>query len=78
MTGKVDEATLETLIADCKTPQDVAGLYQQLLQRVIDRSLSAELDAHLGYERHEKSAAGMRSNTRNGATKKRKRPRPSS
>lgn len=71
MTGKVDEATLEALIAGCKTPQDVAGLYQQMLQRVIDRSLSAELDAHLGYERHEKSSEGSRTNTRNGATKKR-------
>ena len=54
MTGKVNEATLEALVAGCKTPQDVAALYQQMLQRVIDRSLSAELDAHLGYERHEK------------------------
>ena len=49
MTGKADEATLEALIAGCKTPQDVAGLYQQMLQRVTDRSLSAELGAHLGY-----------------------------
>ena len=71
MTGKVDEATLEALIAGCKTPQDVAGLYHQMLQRVIDRGLSAELDAHLGYERHEKSADGTRANTRNGAAKKR-------
>lgn len=71
MTGKIDEATLEALIAGCKTPQDVAGLYTRMLQRVIDRSLSAELDAHLGYERHEKSADGARVNTRNGATKKR-------
>lgn len=70
MTGKVNEATLEALIANCKTPQDVAALYQQMLQRVIDRSLNAELDAHLGYERHEKSTDGVRANTRNGATKK--------
>lgn len=69
--SKVDEATLEALVADCKTPQDVAGLYQRMLQRVIDRSLSAEMDAHLGYVRHEKSADGTRANTRNGATKKR-------
>lgn len=71
MMSKVDEATLEALVADCKTPQDVAGLYQRMLQRVIDRSLSAEMDAHLGYVRHEKSADGTRANTRNGATKKR-------
>ena len=61
----------QALVADCKTPQEVAELYQRMLQRVIDRSLSAELDAHLGYERHEKSADGTRANTRNGVTKKR-------
>ena len=71
MASKTNEATLDALIADCKTPQDVAALYQQMLQRVIDRSLGAELDAHLGYERHEKSGEGQRANTRNGATKKR-------
>jgi len=71
MTGKVNEATLEALVAGCRTPQDVAALYQQMLQRVIDRSLSAELDAHLGYERHEKPLEGARTNARNGSTKKR-------
>ena len=64
MTGKVNEATLEALVAGCETPQDVAALYQQMLQRVIDRGLSAELDAHLGYERHEKLLDWARSNTR--------------
>ncbi|MCB0074220.1 MAG: IS256 family transposase [Caldilineaceae bacterium] len=71
MAEKVDEHALEALLSGCKTPQDVAALYTQMLQRVIDRGLSAELDAHLGYERHEKSADGERRNTRNGATKKR-------
>ena len=41
------------LTAQCKTPRDVALLYTQMLQRVIDRSLSAELDAHLDDERHD-------------------------
>ena len=71
MADKVDERALEALLSGCKTPQDVAGLYTQMLQRVIDRGLSAELDAHLGYERHAKAAEGERSNTRNGSTKKR-------
>jgi putative transposase len=70
MAGKVDEATLETLLAGCKTPQDVAALYTQMLQRVIDRGLNAELDAHLGYERHARGAEGARANTRNGTTRK--------
>ncbi|HOY80017.1 MAG TPA: transposase, partial [Hyphomonadaceae bacterium] len=71
MADKVDERALEALLSGCKTPQDVAALYTQMLQRVIDRGLSAELDTHLGYGRHEKSTDGERGNTRNGATKKR-------
>lgn len=71
MADKVDERALEALLSGCKTPQDVAALYTQMLQRVIDRGLSAELDAHLGYERHEKAVEGERPNTRNGSTKKR-------
>lgn len=71
MAMNVDETMLDGLVADCKTPEDVASLYTQMLQRVIDRSLSAELDAHLGYGRHGKSADGARANTRNGTTPKR-------
>ena len=71
MAQKIDEATLEALLSGCKTPQNVAALYTQMLQRVIDRGLSAELDAHLGYERHAKAVEGERPNTRNGSTKKR-------
>ncbi len=71
MTKKVDEAMLDGLTSQCKTPEDVAALYSQLLQRVIDRSLSVELDAHLGYEKHDKSSQGRRSNARNGTTPKR-------
>ena len=71
MADKVDEMALEALLSGCKTPHDVAALYTQMLQRVIDRGLSAELDAHLGYERHAKAVEGERSNTRNGSTKKR-------
>ena len=71
MADKVDVGALDALLSGCKTPQDVAALYTQMLQRVIDRGLSAELDAHLGYERHAKAVEGERPNTRNGATKKR-------
>ena len=53
MAVKVDETTLNALLADCKMPQDVASLYTQILQRVIDRGLNAELDAHLGYARRQ-------------------------
>jgi len=42
-----------------------------MLQRVIDRGLSVELEAHLGYERHDKAADGRRADARNGTTSKR-------
>ena len=71
MAGKVDESSLDALAAGCKTLEDVASLYTQMLQRVIDRGLNAELDAHLGYTRHDKGADGARTNTRNGSTTKR-------
>nr|WP_306673842.1 transposase [Tahibacter caeni] len=60
---------LDGLLSECKTPADVDALYTQLLQRVINRSLDAELDAHLGYAKHEKGVTA-RPNSRNGATKK--------
>ena len=42
-----------------------------MLQRMINRSLEAEMDAHLGYGKHEKLAAGSsRSNMRNGKIEK--------
>ncbi|MDH2435273.1 hypothetical protein QCD60_22365 [Pokkaliibacter sp. MBI-7] len=38
---------LDELLKDCKTPQDVDTFYSQLLQRMINRSLDAEMDAYL-------------------------------
>lgn len=70
MAVKLDETMLEGLAMGCKTPEDVASLYSQLLQRVINRSLEGELDAHLGYARHAKSETGRRTNGRNGGTVK--------
>jgi putative transposase len=60
---------LDALLGDCKTPQDVDSLYSQLLQRLINRSLDAEMTAHLGYGSGE-SGKEKRANTRNGKSKK--------
>ncbi|AKK65974.1 transposase [Xanthomonas oryzae pv. oryzicola] len=57
---------LEQLTADCKTPQDVEKLYSQMLQHMINRSLEAEMQAHLGHERHGRSNG----NPRNGKSRK--------
>ena len=70
MAKKLDNQVLDGLLGECKTPEDVSALYSQLLQRVINRSLEGEMDAHLGYDRHEKSGSGRRANARNGTTPK--------
>ena len=60
---------LDELLTGCKTPEDVDKLYSQLLQRLINRSLEAEMTAHLGYESGEAGKA-KRANSRNGKSKK--------
>lgn len=63
----VDKTMLEELTRDCKTPQDVEKLYSQMLQHMINRALEAEMQEHLGHERHGKSSG----NVRNGKSRKR-------
>lgn len=60
---------LDELVKDYKTPEEMQSLYSQMLQHMINRSLEAEMQAHLGYERHETAVEG--SNRRNGKSRKR-------
>lgn len=60
---------MDELLAGCKTPEDVDRLYSRLLQRLINRSLDAEMTAHLGYGSGE-TGKEKRTNTRNGKSKK--------
>jgi len=62
---KLNPEQLDQLLEDCKTPGDVDSLYSQLLQRIINRSLDAEMDVHL----EEGKSKGC-SNRRNGKTSK--------
>jgi len=61
---------LDELVKGCKTPKDVESLYSQMLQHMINRSLEAEMQAHLGYERHDPAADGAGGNRRNGKSRK--------
>ena len=61
------KAQLEELTAGYSTPQEMETLYSQMLQHMINRSLEAEMQVHLGHERHQKS----RGNPRNGKSRKR-------
>lgn len=58
---------LDELTGDCKTPQDVEQLYSQMLQHMINRTLEAEMHAHVGHARHGKTTTG---NPRNGTSRK--------
>ena len=72
MTSEERDRLLDELLKDCKTPEDILGkqgLVQQLTKRAVERALSAEMTAHLGYERNER-ARDRRENTRNGNTSK--------
>lgn len=51
---KLQVEILDELLEECKTPEDVGSVYSQMLQRLINRSLAAEMDVHLGYAKHEK------------------------
>ena len=60
--------TLEELTGGCKTPGDVEKLYSQMLQHMINRSLEAEMQAHVGHARHGKAGG----NPRNGKSRQAK------
>ena len=63
---ELSKALLEELTAGFKTPQELESLYGQMLQHMVNRSLEAEMQAHLGHDRHGKSAG----NVRNGKSRK--------
>jgi putative transposase len=63
---------IDELIKDCKNPEDIlgdTGLLKQLTKALIERSLSAELTTHLGYEKHGQQNNAS-NNARNGYTPK--------
>jgi putative transposase len=64
-----DEAALDALIGDTKTPEDLSALFRHMQKRLAERILATELTDHLGYAPGmEKPAA--QANHRNGTTPK--------
>ncbi|QBG84826.1 IS256 family transposase [Xanthomonas oryzae] len=64
---KLSKDRLDESTAGYTTPEQMETLYSQMLQHMINRSLEAEMQAHLGHERHGRSVAG---NARNGKSRK--------
>ena len=64
-----DDAALDALIGDTKTPADLSALFRQLQKRLAERILAGELTEHLGYAPGATKPDGQ-TNHRNGATPK--------
>lgn len=57
------------LAKDLKTPEDLSKLTSQLLKLTVEAALNAEMDHHLGYQRHDVKGHNS-GNSRNGSSKK--------
>ena len=65
----IDPCLIEELSKSIKTEKDLAALSKQLLKLTVERAMEAELEEHLGYEKH--SSSGKNSgNSRNGHSSK--------
>lgn len=67
MTTEELQKIAQAAAKNIKTEQDLAEFQQMLTKITVEAALNAELDAHLGYERHEKSDGA---NYRNGFSSK--------
>lgn len=67
MTKSTLSSQIDVLLDNLDSQEDIATATQLLHKRFFEKALNAELDAHLGYEKH-----GTRhgNNTRNGVTSK--------
>ena len=64
---KKEDLLTDDFLSQFKTGEDLSGFLKEIQKRGIEKILEGELDAHLGYEKHQKSAS---SNARNGTSKK--------
>lgn len=64
-----DDAALDALIGETKTPEDLSALFRQMQKRLAERILAAELTEHLGYAPGAEKPAAQ-ANHRNGSTPK--------
>ena len=64
------KALAAELAKDIKSEKDLGALTQKLVKLTVETALNAELDEHLGYEKHD-PAGNNTGNSRNGSTTKR-------
>src|SRR6266571_3240706 len=69
---RLADEVIDELLAGARTEEEIVGpggVLAQLTKRLVERAMSAELTAHLGYEPHQEPPGGV-GNTRNGSTAK--------
>lgn len=64
------KAHVTKLAKGLKSEADLGDLTQQLMKMTVEAALGAELDDHLGYDKHDPAGRGS-GNSRNGTTSKR-------
>ena len=64
---KKEDLLSDEFLKQFKTGEDLYGFLAQLQKRGIEKMLEGELDAHLGYDKHEKTT---KPNARNGFSNK--------
>jgi putative transposase len=69
MLDTIDDNLVTELAKHIKTEEDLAVLSKKLLKLTVEKALSAEMDEHLGYEKHSHEGYGS-GNTRNGISTK--------
>jgi putative transposase len=65
----VSDELIDELLKQGRKPEDVHGLLKQLTKAVVERAMRAEMNEHLGYEKHDPAGAHS-GNSRNGFTHK--------
>jgi putative transposase len=68
----IDDELIDNLLKGYKKPEDLIGengLLKQLTKQLLERAMSAEMTAHVGYEKHD-VAGNNTGNSRNGKSAK--------
>jgi len=68
----IDNELIDDLLKDYKKPEDIIGengLLKQLTKAILERAMQAEMNEHLGYEKHD-PAGHHTGNSRNGKSTK--------
>ena len=68
----IDNKLIDDLLKGYKKPEDLIGengLLKQLTKQLLERAMSAEMTAHVGYEKHD-GAGDNSGNSRNGTSAK--------